>query len=76
MDRRPSDVLKIDEVVAALGLGSKGALYALIRAKKFPPGIPTSEKGGIVVWIWKDVDSYLHLQSRIHQGVLKEDPEE
>lgn len=75
MERRPYDTLKVDEVIAALGL-SRPALYALIRAKKFPPGIPTSEKGGTIVWLWKDVESYLHLQSRIHQGVLKEDKDE
>lgn len=72
MDRQPYTV-EIKEVLAALGMTSRAALYAIINAKKFPPGIPTSDGGKTVVWLWKDVEAYLHLISRIHQAKPQKD---
>lgn len=63
--RQPYDTLDAKQVSDMLGV-EKSTLYKMVKEKKFPPGFPTTGSGGnIIVWLYKDVESFLHLQSRM-----------
>jgi predicted DNA-binding transcriptional regulator AlpA len=72
-ERWPYDTLSEQEVTNALGI-KETALSKLVKEKKFPPGIPMTAGEKIKRWLWKDVECYLHLQSRIVAGKDDEEP--
>lgn len=73
-ERSAYDLMTDDEVSDAIGV-QKSTLYRMIAGKLFPPAIRvTGPKGKKRLWIWKDVESYLHLQSRMGDSEMPTEP--
>ncbi len=72
----PDELMTTEQVARALGVSVK-TLRRMVRDGRFPDAFPVSE--GVLRWLAKDVEAYLHLRSRIGTRRLpptEEAPEE